>query len=63
MSTYGVYVSFTRYYQKVSKGCPVCHKEFTGIKKQVYCRLSCRNRAHYQRKQDRLARASHHNRA
>lgn len=53
----------TYFYPRVVKRCTYCHSEFDGIYCQRYCDSVCRNRAYYQRKQDRLERASQHNRA
>lgn len=35
--------------KKVGHTCPVCGKQFTAIKKAVYCSNACRQKAKYRR--------------
>lgn len=32
-----------------TKTCPVCRRKFTGVKKQIFCSVACRNKENYEK--------------
>ncbi len=52
-----VAVSFVRHLRLEKKTCPVCGKQFEGVKKRKYCSRACQAKADYEKHAEQYRKA------